>query len=148
MEQTFIMVKPDGVQRALTGNIISRIEAKGFKLKAMKLMKINKELAREHYAEHQAKPFFGELVNFICSGPVVAMVWEGDNIISTLRLMMGKTNPAEASPGTIRGDLALKVDQNIIHGSDSGEAAQREIELFFNPEEIIDYRRDIEKWIR
>lgn len=147
MEQTFIMVKPDGVQRLLIGEIIRRIETKGFKLKAMKLMTIDKGLAQKHYAEHEGKPFFGELVDFITSGPVVAMVWEGENIISTMRSIMGKTNPAEASPGTIRGDLAVKVDHNIIHGSDSPEAARREINLFFNSEEIIDYQRDIDKWI-
>lgn len=147
MEQTFVMVKPDGVQRSLVGEIISRIENKGFKLKAMKFMIIDEDLAREHYVEHVGKGFFNDLLAFITSGPVVAMVWEGAGVIATMRLVMGKTNPAEAEPGTIRGDLAVKVDQNIIHGSDSPEAAQREISLFFQEQEILDYSRAIDKWI-
>ncbi len=147
MEQTFVMVKPDGVQRSLVGEIISRIENKGFKLKAMKFMIIDEDLAREHYVEHVGKAFFNDLLAFITSGPVVAMVWEGTGVIATMRLVMGKTNPAEAEPGTIRGDLAVKVDQNIIHGSDSPAAAQREIGLFFQEREILDYSRTIDKWI-
>lgn len=147
MEQTFVMVKPDGVQRSLVGEIISRIENKGFKLKAMKFMIIDEDLAREHYVEHVGKAFFNDLLAFITSGPVVAMVWEGAGVIATMRLVMGKTNPAEAEPGTIRGDLAVKVDQNIIHGSDSPAAAQREIGLFFQEQEILDYSRAIDKWI-
>ncbi len=147
MEKTFTMVKPDGVQRGLTGEIIKRIEQKGFRLVGLKMMMITEDLARKHYAEHVDKGFFPELLAFITSGPVVAMVWEGPEVISTLRTMMGKTNPAEALPGTMRGDLAVNVSQNIIHGSDSGEAAQREINLFFKPEEINTYLRDIEKWI-
>jgi len=148
MEQTFVMVKPDGVQRTLVGEVIRRIESKGFKLKAVKLMVISEELAGQHYAEHADKTFFKDLVSFITSGPVVAMVWEGDGAISTIRLLMGQTNPSEAAPGTIRGDLAVKIDQNLIHGSDSPEAAAREIKLFFKDEEIIDYERHIDQWIR
>ena len=147
MEQTFVMIKPDGVQRALVGEIISRIEKKGFKLKAMKLMRITPELARKHYAEHEGKAFFNDLIEFITSGPVVAMIWEGEGVIANMRLLMGQTNPAQAAPGTIRGDLAVKVDQNIIHGSDSPAAAQREIELFFTKAEILDYQRSIDHWI-
>ncbi len=147
MEQTFVMVKPDGVQRSLVGEIIRRIESKGYKLKAIKFMVISEELAREHYVEHVDKAFFKDLLLFITSGPVVAMVWEGEGVIASMRLLMGKTNPAEAEPGTIRGDLAVKVDQNIIHGSDSPEAARREISLFFQDQEVLDYNRAIDKWI-
>lgn len=147
MEQTFVMVKPDGVQRLLIGEVIGRIETKGFKLKAMKLMVISEEMARQHYGEHEGKPFFKDLIGFITSGPVVAMVWEGEGVIAAIRNLMGKTNPAEALPGTIRGDFAVVMDMNIIHGSDSPTSAQREISLFFKQDEILDYRRDIERWI-
>ncbi len=146
MEKTFTMIKPDGVQKGLIGEIIGRIERKGFKLRGLKLMVISPELARKHYAEHQGKPFFGELVDFITSGPVVAMVWEGPGVIAAMRTLMGKTNPSEALPGTIRGDLAVSTSQNIIHGSDSPESAQREIGLFFSPEEIVEYQRDMDRW--
>lgn len=146
MERTFTMIKPDGVQKGLIGDIIGRIEHKGFKLLGLKIMIISPELAQKHYAEHQDKPFFGELVDFITSGPVVAMVWEGPGVIATMRTLMGKTNPAEALPGTIRGDLAISTAQNIIHGSDSPESANREINLFFRPDEILDYQRDMDKW--
>ena len=127
--------------------VIKRIEQKGFRLVGLKMMVISEELAREHYQEHQDKSFFPELVSFITSGPVVAMVWEGKGVIAALRSMMGKTNPLEALPGTIRGDLAINVSQNIIHGSDSTESAEREIALFFKPEELISYTRDVDKWI-
>lgn len=146
MERTFTMIKPDGVQKGLAGEIVGRIERKGFKLLGLKMMAISPELAQKHYAEHQDKPFFGELVDFITSGPVVAMVWEGPGVIAAMRTLMGKTNPSEALPGTIRGDLAVSTAQNIIHGSDSPESAQREIGLFFSPEEILEYKRDIDKW--
>ncbi|MEN6389030.1 MAG: nucleoside-diphosphate kinase [Syntrophomonas sp.] len=131
MEQTFVMVKPDGVQRKLVGEIISRLERKGFILRAAKMMQIDEELAGRHYAEHQGKPFFPGLVEFITSGPVVAMVWEGENAVAAVRKLMGATNPLDAAPGTIRGDLATVMSENLIHGSDSLEAAQREINLFF-----------------
>lgn len=147
MQRTFVMVKPDGVQRGLTGEIIRRIQSKGFRLAGMKLMQISPELAQEHYQEHQGKPFFKDLVTFITSGPVVAMVWEGPQVITAMRTMMGKTNPGEAAPGTIRGDLATSINFNVIHGSDSPEAAQREIKLFFKEEEILDWQRDADKWI-
>ncbi|MGI5911251.1 MAG: nucleoside-diphosphate kinase [Syntrophomonadaceae bacterium] len=146
MESTFIMVKPDGVQKGQVGEIIKRIEQKGFKLVGLKLLVISRDMAEKHYEEHKDKPFFGELVEFITSGPVVAMVWEGPGVIDALRNLMGKTNPAEALPGTIRGDLAVTTSQNIIHGSDSWESAQREIDLFFSPLEIIDYQRVVDKW--
>ncbi|MFD1360560.1 nucleoside-diphosphate kinase [Lentibacillus salinarum] len=147
MEQTFLMVKPDGVQRNLTGEIVNRFERKGFKLAGAKLMQITDDLAKTHYGEHQDKPFFGELVEFITSGPVLAMVWEGDNVIATARDMMGKTNPLEAAPGTIRGDYGVTVGKNIIHGSDSHESAEKEIKLFFNDNEIVSYEKQDSQWI-
>ncbi|GAK11224.1 nucleoside-diphosphate kinase [Geomicrobium sp. JSM 1781026] len=131
MEQSFIMVKPDGVKRQLIGEIVSRFEARGYVLKEAKLMNISKETAESHYGEHSDKPFFGELVDFITSGPAFAMIWEGENVILNARTMMGATNPKDATPGTIRGDFAVNVGQNVIHGSDSPESATREIELFF-----------------
>jgi nucleoside-diphosphate kinase len=147
MEKTFLMVKPDGVQRNLIGEIVSRFEKKGYQLVGAKLMQIPTELAEQHYGEHKERPFFGELVDFITSGPVFAMVWEGENVISTARLMMGATNPKESAPGTIRGDFAVTVGKNIIHGSDSPESAEREIGLFFKQEELVAYSKDANNWI-
>lgn len=146
MERTFLMIKPDGVQRGLIGEIVARFEKKGFKLANAKLMNVSRELAEKHYEELKDKPFFGELVDFITSGPVFAMIWEGNNVISVARAMMGKTNPAEAAPGTIRADYAVSVGMNIIHGSDSPENAQREIDLWFNGD-AISYEKTISKWI-
>ena len=137
MNRTFAMVKPDGVQKGLVGEIISRFEKKALKMVALKIMKITPELAEKHYGEHKGKPFFSDLVNFITSGPVAAMVLEGENVIPTVRTMMGATNPQDAAPGTIRGDFALTIDENIIHGSDSPESAMREIGIFFKEEEIV-----------
>lgn len=147
MEKTFLMVKPDGVQRNLVGEIVKRFEQKGFKLVGAKLMNISNELAENHYGEHKERPFFGELVDFITSGPVFAMVWEGENVILTAREMMGKTNPQEAAPGTIRGDFAVTVSKNVIHGSDSAESAEREIGLFFNENELVSYDKQGSEWI-
>ncbi|NIK12305.1 nucleoside-diphosphate kinase [Alkalibacillus sp. S2W] len=147
MEQTFIMVKPDGVQRNLVGEIVSRFENKGYKLVSAKLMQVPTELAEEHYGEHKDKPFFGELVNFITSGPVFAMVWEGENVIATARKMMGATNPAESDIGTIRGDYGVTVGKNVIHGSDSPESAEREIGLFFPEGGLINYTKDMDQWV-
>lgn len=147
MEKTFLMVKPDGVQRQLISEVVSRFEKKGFQLVGAKLMSIPKELAEQHYGEHKERPFFGELVDFITSGPVFAMVWQGENVISTARQMMGATNPKDAAPGTIRGDFGLTVGKNIIHGSDSAESAEREIGLFFKEEEKVEYNRLINEWI-
>ncbi|GER71600.1 nucleoside diphosphate kinase [Weizmannia acidilactici] len=147
MERTFLMVKPDGVQRQLIGEIVSRFEKKGFRLVGAKLMQISTELAEKHYAEHKERPFFGDLVEFITSGPVFAMVWEGENVIATARQMMGKTNPAEAAPGTIRGDYGMIVSKNIIHGSDSEESAKREISLFFREDELLSYSRPLDSSI-
>ncbi|MBS2969412.1 nucleoside-diphosphate kinase [Metabacillus sp. KIGAM252] len=141
VENTFLMVKPDGVQRQLIGEILQRFERKGFQLAGAKLMQISQELAEEHYGEHKGKSFYNELVEFITSGPVFAMVWQGENVIETSRQMMGKTNPKEALPGTIRGDYGVIVGKNIIHGSDSPEAAEREIGLFFKPEELVGYEK-------
>ena len=147
MQQTFLAVKPDGVQRGLIGKIISRLEEKGFKLAGLKLIKVTNELAEKHYGEHKDKPFFKGLVNFITSGPIVAMVWEGKNIISSLRKMMGKTNPLDAELGTIRGDFAIDIGRNVVHGSDSEESAKREIALFFKEEELVKWEQDIQRWI-
>lgn len=146
-ERTFLMVKPDGVQRNLVGEIVSRFEKKGFQLVGAKLLNVPRELAEQHYAEHKERPFFGELVDFITSSPVFAMVWEGDNIVSMARTMMGKTNPADAAPGTIRGDYAISLGMNIIHGSDAPETAEREIALWFKEEELHSSDKVINKWI-
>ena len=129
--KTFFMIKPDGVQRNLVGEIISRIEAKGFSITKIKMMTISKELAEQHYGEHKDKPFFNDLVSFITSGPVVAMQVEGENVVLQIRNLMGATNPSESTPGSIRGDLATELDKNVVHGSDSDESAERELELFF-----------------
>lgn len=146
MEKTFLMVKPDGVQRNLIGEIVGRFEKKGFQLVGAKLMQISNELAEQHYGEHKERPFFGELVDFITSGPVFAMVWEGENVIATARQMMGATNPKDSQPGTIRGDYAVIVGKNIIHGSDSSASAEREIALFFKEEELLSYNKLINDW--
>ena len=129
--KTFFMIKPDGVQRNLVGEIISRIEAKGFTITKIKMMTISKELAEQHYGEHKDKPFFSDLVSFIISGPVVAMQVEGENVVLQIRNLMGATNPSESTPGSIRGDLATELDKNVVHGSDSDESAERELSLFF-----------------
>mgnify|MGYP001247366600 CR=1 FL=1 len=147
MERTFLMVKPDGVQRGLIGEIVRRFEQKGFQLIAAKLIKVTREQAEAHYAEHKGKPFYEELVDFITSGPVFAMVWQGDQVIALSRTMMGKTNALDAAPGTIRGDFAVHTGMNLIHGSDSPESAAREIANFFKPEELVEYDRAIQKWI-
>ena len=129
--KTFFMIKPDGVQRNLVGEIISRVEAKGFFITKIKMMTISKELAEQHYGEHKDKPFFNDLVSFITSGPVVAMQVEGENVVLQIRNLMGATNPSESTPGSIRGDLATELDKNVVHGSDSDESAERELSLFF-----------------
>ena len=147
MQKSFIMVKPDGVQRGIVGEVVKRFEDKGFKLVGAKLMSIPTELAETHYGEHKERPFFGELVDFITSGPVFAMVWEGENVISSSRIMIGETNPAEATPGSIRGDYAVTVGKNIIHDSDSPESAEREIKLFFNDSELTSYDKQDNTWI-
>ncbi len=137
MSKTFVMVKPDGVRRGIVGEVIHRLEQKGLQLKAMKLIQVTPELAARHYEEHQDKPFYGELISFITSGPSVPMVWEGREAIQVARALMGATDPVKAQPGTIRGDLALAITENIVHGSDSSESAEREISIYFSAEEIV-----------
>jgi nucleoside-diphosphate kinase len=131
VEHTFVMVKPDGVARGLVGEVISRLERKGLTLENLRMLTVDEELARRHYAEHVEKPFFGELLAFVTSGPSVAMEWSGESAIGVVRTLMGPTNPAEAPPGSIRGDFGLIVTTNIVHGSDGAESAARELELFF-----------------
>jgi nucleoside-diphosphate kinase len=131
VQRTLVLVKPDGVRRRLIGEVITRIEAKGYDIADMKLMKVDDQLAREHYAEHNEKPFFGDLVAFITSGPVIAMVVEGPDAVSGTRQIMGATNPLDAVPGSLRGDFATEIGANIVHGSDSPESAEREVKLFF-----------------
>jgi nucleoside-diphosphate kinase len=147
VERTLIIIKPDAVQRGLIGPILSRFEARGLRFAALKLMRITPGLAGRHYAEHQGKPFYEGLVTFITSSPVVVGVLEGPNAIATTRTMMGATNPANAAPGTLRGDYALSVSNNVVHGSDGPESAQREIGLFFSPEELHTYERAVDPWI-
>jgi nucleoside-diphosphate kinase len=147
MEQTLVLLKPGSIQRGLIGRIISRFEDRGLKIVAMKMMHVSKDLAQEHYGEHKAKPFFGELVNYITSGPIVAIVLEGSHAISVVRKMNGATDPLESEPGTIRGDFGLFTGKNIVHGSDSAISAKREIGLFFNEEDFITYKKCDENWI-
>jgi len=145
-EKTFIAIKPDGVQRGFISEIIGRFEKKGFKLVALKQLIPSRELAQKHYGVHKERPFFNDLVEFISSGPVVAMVWEGEGVISNARKMIGATKPLEAEPGTIRGDLAVNIGRNIIHGSDSPDTASFEINLWFNNEEICDWNPSDSIW--
>ena len=147
MEKTYLMVKPDGVQRGLIGEIVSRFERKGLKLIGAKLMNVTEALAERHYAEHKGKDFYERLQNFITSGPVFAMVWEGDQAVSLTRALIGKTNALEAAPGTIRSDFAIHTNFNLIHGSDSVESAQREIGIFFAEAELVSYDKSIQVWI-
>ena len=137
VERSLILVKPDAIRRGLAGEILSRIERRGFQLRAGKLIRVDRELGETHYAEHKEKPFFGDLVHFITSGPTLALVVEGEGAIATLRTTIGATNPADASPGSIRGDLALAMPDNLVHGSDSPESAQREIALWFSDDELV-----------
>jgi nucleoside-diphosphate kinase len=147
-QRTLVLVKPDGVQRGLTGEIVQRLERRGLKLVALKMMRISKDTAARHYAEHQGKAFYDGLLAFITSGPVIAMIWEGREAVSVVRSLMGSTDPVKAAPGTIRGDLALDLGMNLIHGSDSPERAQTEMALFFSPGELFEYDRTIDRWIR
>ena len=145
-ERTFIAIKPDGVQRGLISEIIGRFERKGFKLVGLKQLIPSKELAQKHYGVHKDRPFFGDLVEFISSGPVIAMVWEGEGVILNARKLIGATKPLEAEPGTIRGDLAIDIGRNIIHGSDGSETAAFEINLWFEDSEIIEWETSDYKW--
>lgn len=147
MQKTLVLLKPDAVQRGLIGELVSRLERKGLKLAGMKLVQMDDALARRHYAEHVDKPFFKGLSEFITSGPLVAMVVEGEDAIGMVRTLMGETNPASAAPGTIRGDYAVSIGLNLVHGSDSAESAEREISLFFDGAEIVEYTRDTDRWI-
>lgn len=147
MEKTFAMIKPDAVQRGLVGTIISRYEAKGLRIAAMKIMQVTDELARQHYAEHVNKPFFPGLLSYITSDPVVALVLEGKNAVAEVRKLNGATNPLEAACGTIRGDFAQEVGRNVVHGSDSVESAAREIAIYFDEKEVLDYEYLPEKWL-
>jgi nucleoside-diphosphate kinase len=148
MERTLILVKPDGVHRGLIGQIINRFEARGLKLVGMKFIQMSEELAAKHYAVHKGKPFYEKLVTYIVSGPVVAMVWEGQEAISAARKTMGATDPVEASAGTIRGDFGIEIGRNLVHGSDSLENAAEEVALFFDSSEIVQWVRDSDAWIR
>ena len=147
-ERTFVMAKPDAVQRGLVGEIVSRLEDRGLKLVAAKFEHLDRDLAEEHYGEHADKPFFDDLVSFITAGPVLAMVWEGQDAVAQVRRMMGETDPAESAPGTIRGDYGLDLGRNVIHGSDTEPgSAEREIDLFFDADELVDYERNDETWL-
>lgn len=147
MEKTLILVKPDGVQRCLAGEILSRLEKRGLKIVALKMLWMDRALAEKHYAVHTDKPFFSDLVKFITSGPIVAAVLEGEKAVETTRQSMGATDPKKAAPGTIRADLGINMEHNMIHGSDSPENAEKEISIFFKPEDILSYKRDIDKWL-
>jgi nucleoside-diphosphate kinase len=147
MERTLVLAKPDAVQRSLVGEIISRLEARGLRITGLKVMQMTNEQAQRHYQAHKDRPFFQGLVSFISSGPLVAMVFEGNGAIALVRRTMGETAPADSASGTIRGDLAVDIGRNLIHGSDSPEAAAQEIPIFFEPSELVDYTRDIDSWI-
>ena len=146
-ELTLVLVKPDGVQRGLVGEVVTRLERRGLQLVGMRLMQVDDALARQHYGEHVDRPFFGGLVQFITSSPVVAMVWEANNAVSIVRNTLGETNPVNSPAGTIRGDFGIDIGRNLVHGSDSPESAEREVNLFFRPEEILSYERAVEPWI-
>ncbi|MFA4837138.1 MAG: nucleoside-diphosphate kinase [Dehalococcoidia bacterium] len=147
MERTLILVKPDAMQRGLAGEIIQRLERRGLKIAAMKLLHMDKQMAKKHYAIHEGKPFFNGLVDYITASPIIAAVFEGTRAVEVVRNTVGKTNPVDAAMGTIRGDLAVEIGRNLVHGSDSPENAEKEINLFFSPQEIVSYKRDIDKWI-
>lgn len=148
MERTLILVKPDGVQRGLMGEIVARFERRGLKLLGMKFIQMSQELANQHYAVHKERPFFNDLVSYITSGPVLAMVWEGKDAIAAARSTIGATKPVEATPGSIRGDFGMEIGRNLVHGSDSAENGVKEANLFFTPEELVTWTRATESWIR
>ena len=147
MEKSLILIKPDAIQRGLAGEIISRLEKKGLKIVAMKMLHMDKTLAQRHYAIHKGEAFFEDLVNFITSSPLIAIVFQGKNAVEVIRQMMGETDPAKAQSGTIRGDFGIDIGHNLVHGSDSLENAAKEIDLFFSAEEIFDYDRELDTWI-
>jgi nucleoside-diphosphate kinase len=148
MEKTLILVKPDGVQRGLMGEIIGRFEKRGLKLIGMKFIQMSQQLAEQHYAVHKERPFYNDLVEYITSGPVVAMAWEGKEAIAAARATIGATNPVAATPGTIRGDLGMEIGRNLVHGSDSPENGEKEVNLFFGTNEIVNWQRVTDSWIR
>jgi nucleoside-diphosphate kinase len=147
MERSLVLIKPDAIQRGLAGEIISRLEKKGLKIVAMKMLHMDKNLAQRHYAIHKGKAFFDDLVNFITSSPIIAIIFQGKNAVEIIRQMMGETDPAKAHSGTIRGDFGIDIGHNLVHGSDSLENAVKEIDLFFSAEEIFDYDRELDTWI-
>lgn len=147
MERSLVLVKPDGVQRALVGEIIARLERRGLRLAGAKFMQVSSSLAEEHYAEHKGKPFYAGLVEYITSAPVMAMAWEGPNAVAAIRQTMGATRPTEAAPGTIRHDFGLEVGRNLTHASDKPETGEREVALWFKAEELVSWSRDIDKWV-
>ena len=147
MERTLILVKPDAMQRGLAGEILRRLEARGLRIVGLKLLQVDRALAERHYAEHAGKPFFEGLIAYITTCPIVIAVFEGTDAVEAVRTTMGKTNPRDAAPGTIRGDLGLEVGRNLIHGSDSLASAAREIDLFFQPAELLSYQRAIDPWL-
>ena len=147
MERTFIMIKPDGVQRNLIGEIIKRFENKGFTLVGLKMVSVSQELAEKHYDIHKERPFFGSLVEFIISSPVVAMVWEGEGVVASARKIIGATNPLTSEPGTIRGDFGIDVGRNLIHGSDAIETANKEISLWFKEDELCSWEKTMKSWL-
>lgn len=147
MERTFLMVKPDGVQRNLVGEVIQRLEKKGFTLVGLKLLSVSRELAEKHYDVHKERPFFSGLVEFIISSPVVAMVWEGEGVVASARKIIGATDPLAAEPGTIRGDFGVNIGRNLIHGSDAIETAQREVALWFKEDELVSWENVSKPWI-
>jgi nucleoside-diphosphate kinase len=147
LERSLVIIKPDGVQRGLVGDIIARLERRGFRLVAMKFMSVGKDLAAQHYAVHQGKPFYEPLISYITSAPVVVMAWEGSKVVEAVRQTVGATNPTLAAPGTIRADLGIDIGRNLIHASDSPETATFELGLWFKPEEIVGWRREGERWV-
>ena len=147
MERSLVLVKPDGVQRALIGEVTSRLERRGLRLVAAKFMQVSKELAETHYAIHKGKPFYDGLISYIISAPVMAMVWEGPNAVVAIRQTMGATRPTEAAPGSLRHDFALEVGRNLIHASDKPETGVRETALWFKSEELVDWKRDVDRWV-
>jgi len=147
MERTLVIVKPDGVQRGLIGDVLQRFETRGLKLVGLKLMSVSEELARRHYGIHKGKPFFEGLISYITSAPVVVVVFEGKDAVAAVRSTVGATNPVQAAPGTIRGDLAMEIGRNLVHASDSVETARSEVALFFREEELVSWSRDTDRWI-
>ncbi len=147
MERTLVLVKPDAMQRGLAGEILSRLERRGLRVVALRLLQMDEAMARRHYAEHEGKPFYEGLISYITACPIIAAVFEGSGAVEVVRKTIGATNPAEAEPGTIRGDLALETGRNLIHGSDSPQSAKREIDLFFREDELHSYARDVDRWL-